>query len=66
MRCACARIFTLDAYRRAGVMLVDARFLPKQRPAVIDALVVIAVALHGPAQILSSDPDDIAAYNRHP
>lgn len=59
---ACARTFTLDSYKRAGAMLADARLSAKKRPDVIDALVVIAAALHGPAQILTSDPDDIAAY----
>lgn len=43
--------------------VLAAAVLPaKGRPDVIDALVVIAAALHGPAQILTSDPDDIAAY----
>ncbi|MCK9875480.1 hypothetical protein MXD59_06765 [Frankia sp. Ag45/Mut15] len=59
---ACARTFTLDSYKRAGAMLADARLPTKKRPDVIDALVVIAAALHGPAQILTSDPADIAAY----
>jgi hypothetical protein len=43
-------------------MLAEARLPTKKRPDVIDALVVIAAALHGSAQILTSDPDDIAAY----
>jgi hypothetical protein len=59
---ACARAFTLDSYKRAGAMLAEARLPTKKRPDVIDALVVITAALHGPAQILTSDPDDIAAY----
>lgn len=59
---ACARTFTLDSYKRAGAMLAEAKLPTKKRPDVIDALVVIAAALHGPAQILTSDPDDIAAY----
>jgi len=29
---------------------------------VVDALVVIAASLHGPAQILTSDPGDLTAY----
>jgi hypothetical protein len=33
----------------------------KKRPDAIDALVVVTAALHGPAQILTSDPDDISA-----
>jgi hypothetical protein len=28
----------------------------------VNALVVVTAALHGPAQILTSDPDDICAY----
>jgi hypothetical protein len=59
---ACARTFTLDSYKRAGAMLAEARIPPKKRPDVIDALVVVAAALHGSAQILTSDPDDISAY----
>ncbi|WP_322756283.1 hypothetical protein [Frankia sp. Cas3] len=59
---ACARTFTLDSYKRAGAMLAEATLPTKKRPDVIDALVVITAALHGPAQILTSDPDDIAAY----
>jgi hypothetical protein len=59
---ACARTFTLDSYRRAGAMLAEARLPAKKRPDVVDALVVMAAAFHGPAQILTSDPDDISAY----
>jgi hypothetical protein len=59
---ACARTFTLDSYKRAGTMLAEAKLPAKTRPDVIDALVVIAAALHGPAQILTSDPGDITAY----
>jgi hypothetical protein len=59
---ACARTFTLDSYKRAGAMLGDAELPAQKRPDAIDALVVIAAALHGPAQILTSDPGDIAAY----
>jgi hypothetical protein len=28
----------------------------------VDALVVVTAALHGPAQFLTSDPEDIRAY----
>jgi len=59
---ACARTFTLDSYKRAGAMRTEARLSAKKRPDVIDALVVIAAALHGPAQILTSGPEDITAY----
>jgi hypothetical protein len=59
---ACARTFTLDSYKRAGAMLATATLAAKKRPDAIDALVVIAAALHGPAQILTSDPDGITAY----
>jgi hypothetical protein len=59
---ACVGTFTLDAYKRAGAMLATARLSAKTRPDAIAALVVVAAALHGPAQILTSDPDDIAAY----
>jgi hypothetical protein len=59
---ACARTFTLDSYKRAGAMLAEAKLPAKKQPDAIDALVVIAAALHGPAQILTSDPGDITAY----
>ena len=59
---ACARTFTLDSYQRAGAMLAAAKLPAKKQPDAIDALVVIAAALHGPAQILTSDQGDITAY----
>jgi hypothetical protein len=59
---SCARAFSLDSYKRAGVMLSKAAIPAKKRPDTIDALVVVIAALHGPAQILTSDPDDISAY----
>lgn len=59
---ACARAFTLDSYQRAGAMLAAAALPAKKQLDAIDALVVVAAALHGPAQILTSDPDDITAY----
>jgi hypothetical protein len=58
----CSRAFSLDSYKRAGVMLSKATLPAKKRPDAIDALVVVTAALHGPAQILTSDPDDILAY----
>jgi hypothetical protein len=61
---ACARTFSLDSYKRAGAMLGMAALPAKKRPDAVDALVVIIAALHGPAQILTSDPDDILAYAR--
>jgi hypothetical protein len=59
---ACARTASLDTYKRAGVMLGRALLPPKKRPDAVDALVVVTAALHGPAQILTSDPEDIRAY----
>jgi hypothetical protein len=59
---ACAKTFTLDSYKRAGAMLAKAVLPGKKQPDAIDALVVVAAALHAPAQILTSDPGDIAAY----
>jgi hypothetical protein len=59
---ACARTASLDTYKRAGVMLGKALLPPKKRPDAVDALVVVTAALHGPAQILTSDPEDIRAY----
>ena len=58
---ACARTASLDTYKRAGAMLGKA-LLPAKRPDAVDALVVVTAALHGPAQILTSDPEDIRAY----
>jgi hypothetical protein len=59
---ACAKTFTLDSYKRAGAMLGRAILPGKKQPDAVDALVVIAAALHAPAQILTSDPGDLAAY----
>ena len=59
---ACARTASLDTYKRAGAMLGKALIPPKKRLDAVDALVVVAAALHGPAQILTSDPEDIRAY----
>ena len=57
-----ARTASLDTYRRAGAMLGKALLSPKKRPDAVDALVVVTAVLHGPAQILTSDPEDISAY----
>jgi len=59
---ACARTFSLDSYKRAGAMLGKAALPAKKRPDPVHALVVVTAALHGPAQILTSDPDDVLAY----
>ncbi|HEX8009017.1 MAG TPA: hypothetical protein VF482_21620 [Trebonia sp.] len=59
---ACARTFSLESYKRAGAMLGKAALPAKKRPDAVDALVVVTAALHGPAQILTSDPDDMLAY----
>lgn len=59
---ACARTSGLDSYKRAGAMLGKATLPARKRPDAVDALVVVAAALHGPAQILTSDPDDMRAY----
>ena len=59
---ACARTASLDTYKRAGAMLGKALLPPKKRPDAVDVLVVVTAALHGPAQILTSDPEDIRAY----
>jgi len=59
---ACAKAFTLESYKRAGAMLGKAVLPGKKQPDAVDALVVIAAALHAPAQVITSDPGDIAAY----
>lgn len=59
---ACARTASPDTYKRAGAMLGKALLPSKKRPDAVDALVVVTAALHGPAQILTSDPEDIRAY----
>jgi hypothetical protein len=59
---ACARTSSLDSYKRAGAMLGMAALPAKKRPDAVDALVVVSAALHGPAQILTSDPDELLAY----
>ena len=43
-------------------MLGKAALPGRKQPDAIDALVVVAAALHAPAQILTSEPGDIAAY----
>jgi hypothetical protein len=58
----CARTASLDTYQRAGAMLGKALLPVKKRPDAVDALVVVTAALHGPAQILTSDQEDIRAY----
>ncbi len=59
---ACARTASLDTYKRAAAMLGKALLPLKKRPDAVAALVVVTAALHGPAQILTSDPEDIRAY----
>ena len=59
---ACAATFTLDSYKRVGAMLGKAVLPGRKQPDAVDALVVMAAALHAPAQILTSDPGDMAAY----
>jgi hypothetical protein len=44
-------------------MLGKAVLPGKEQPDAVDALVVMTAALHAPAQILTSDPGDIAAYS---
>ena len=43
-------------------MLGKAVLPARKQPDAVDALVVVAAALHAPAQVLTSDPSDIAAY----
>jgi hypothetical protein len=59
---ACAKTSTLDSCKRAGAMLAKAVLPGKKGPDAVDALVVVTAALHVPAQILTSDSDDLAAY----
>ncbi|WP_433475570.1 hypothetical protein ACQPZP_00200 [Spirillospora sp. CA-142024] len=59
---ACAKTTTLDSYKRAGAMLAKAVPPGKKRPDAVDALVVVTAALHVPAQILTSDPGDLACH----
>jgi len=59
---ACTKTFTLESYKRAGAMLGKAVLPGKKQPDAIDALVVVTAALHAPAQVLTSDPGDLAAY----
>lgn len=59
---SCTRAFTLNFYQRAGSMLATVSLPAKKRPDAVDALVVLAAAIHAPAQIFTSDPDDLTAY----
>jgi hypothetical protein len=54
--------YSVQDYKRVGVMLGQVALPPKKRPDVVDALVALTAALHTPAAVLTSDPGDIAAY----
>lgn len=54
--------YTIQDYKRAGVMLGDAVLAAKKHPDVVDALVALTAAKHGNTAILTSDPHDIRAY----
>jgi hypothetical protein len=58
----CTRTFTLDFYQRAGGMLAGVMLPARKRPDAVDAMVVLTAAMHAPALILTSDPDDLTAY----
>ena len=64
---AASAVFTpLDA-ENASALTEAAEISPAPLPTfedltAVDALVVVTAALHGPAQILTSDPEDIRAY----
>ncbi|MYW01967.1 hypothetical protein GT354_27560 [Streptomyces sp. SID3343] len=58
----CNAGFTMADFRKAGDMCGTAILPPKKRPDVVDALVVMTALKHGYAIILTSDPQDIAAY----
>ncbi|PZS11600.1 MAG: hypothetical protein DLM55_01245 [Acidimicrobiales bacterium] len=60
--CATYTDYTVQDYKRVGVMLGDALLPAKKHPDVVDALVVLTAAKHGNAVILTSDPYDIRAY----
>ncbi|MBC9716761.1 hypothetical protein H9Y04_29930 [Streptomyces sp. TRM66268-LWL] len=55
--------YTVDDYRRAGWMLGQADLPPTRRPDAVDALVVVTAVLHHAGLIVTSDPDDLAAYS---
>ncbi|XRQ07389.1 hypothetical protein ACN3XK_64615 [Actinomadura welshii] len=59
---ACSKSATLDSYKRAGAMLAKALLPGKKRLDAVDALVVVTAALHVPSLVVTSDPDDLAAY----
>jgi hypothetical protein len=59
---ACAKTSTLESWKRTGAMLAKATVPAGKRPDAVDALVVVTAALHVPAQILTSDSRDLAAY----
>lgn len=54
--------YSLLDYKRIGIMLGTVALPGKKRPNVVDALAVPTAAGYGRAAILTSDPDDIAAY----
>ncbi|WP_415952546.1 hypothetical protein [Streptomyces sp. KLOTTS4A1] len=54
--------YTVDDYRRAGWMLGQVELSAKKRPDAVDALVVVTAVLCHAGLVVTSDPDDIAAY----
>jgi hypothetical protein len=60
--CMVATDYDLQDYKRIGIMLGMVTLPPKKRPDVVDALVVLTAARYGRAAVLTSDPDDVAAY----
>lgn len=60
--CRIVTEYDLTDYKRIGIMLGNVALPPKKRPDVVDALVVLTAAGHGKAVVISSDPEDIAAY----
>jgi hypothetical protein len=58
----CTRAFTLAFYQRAGSMLAGVALPAKKRHDAVDAMVVLTAAMHAPAPIFTSDPEDLTAY----
>ena len=59
--CELITTYTIDDYKRAGVMMGNVYLPGKKRPDVVDALVALTAAKRVPSIVLTSDVADISA-----
>jgi hypothetical protein len=58
----CASGIDTEGWRIIGDMIGDAALPGKKKPDPVDALAVYIAVRHGGGKVLTSDPEDIAAY----